>query len=557
MQLKSLPVCGAVILFVLLIGRLTLGVDLTDESFYLATAFSIIKWGAFIVDKSIAQTAPMLEIPFIFLWQNLSQGFGGGLMLFLRVVFLALSLLSCTVLFTYAKTRLSFTCAMMVALLPLVWIPYGLPALSYNTLGENFFLIGLLLCCAEPSDKKLLLLKVATFAIACFAYPTLTAAVTLFLILRICVSGGTREKIAQSRIILFLAIVAVSVAAALILLCKWENIAEAISYFQLYAKGYSSEKLLWLSTQLTGAYFPQLATVSVVLGILTAINSRTARKTKLAVLLVLTSIMFVVAEWLPTSLYIHSNTQICLLAIFLLPIFIDYRIGYRHIPLVTRLAVISSYLAGFMTALSSANGFMASSIGLYPAICLGFCELGAISKRSNNKKVLASYLALLTTVLVVLTHSSLTFIYGDTDSLGARIPGGVFKWLRTTPAKRELLQGLAADLKKCSDGAKTIYIIGPPGLYFCSDLKALDMSLFHVSGAGFKEIRPIFARNLKSHGTPDIIVKTDDASFGIPNSLDLELLGSGQYKQCVHSLHYTIFKRAGGLSTANPMPVFP
>jgi hypothetical protein len=538
MRQKFIYAFAAAALTAMIVWRVTTGVDLTDESFYLVTARSILEWGAYNVDKSVAQTAPMFDVPFLYLWQAVAGRGADGLIIALRAAFFALCALSSLCLYRYARTRMPVYCATLVSLLPLVWLPYGLPALSYNTLGENFFLIAVLLCCnSKNTDARFFIFKVLSFFLCCFSYPTMTAPVAVFLVLSVGFALDKKQKIEAFKMIVLLALLGAALITVLSFCCGWQNLNESVHFYQLYAKGYSSQKLAWINSQLFQNYFPQLALPAAALGFMTAKN---LTKPKVSILLLLTSILLVLAEWLPTSLYIHSNTQICLLAIFLVPVWFKL----HNSPLASRLAMVASCMAGAVTAASSANGAIASSIGLFPAICIGVCELYATVRVRKNRAVLRSSDVFVLTIIAVLAHSSLTFIYGENeDALKSRMPTGVFRWLRTTPTKRAFLLELTVDLKKSSDTAKSIYIIGPPGLYFCTNLKPLDTSLFHISGRGFEYVRPIILDTLKKHGLPDVIVQTDDPSFGTPNSVDIDLIKSGTYKRVGQRLHYSVFEK--------------
>ena len=87
MRQKFIYAFAAAALTAMIVWRVTTGVDLTDESFYLVTARSILEWGAYNVDKSVAQTAPMFDVPFLYLWQAIAGRGADGLIIALRAAF--------------------------------------------------------------------------------------------------------------------------------------------------------------------------------------------------------------------------------------------------------------------------------------------------------------------------------------------------------------------------------------------------------------------------------------------------------------------------------------
>ena len=130
----ALPVLNVVVL-ALLAYRMTIGVDLTDESSYVTFLDDWLKdrlgHGENLV---VHQTAALLMFPAarLYVW---IVGSERGLVLFLRFVFLAMACAASQCQFRFVRTVRDEAVAWSSALLVLCFIPFSLPAPSYNTIG--------------------------------------------------------------------------------------------------------------------------------------------------------------------------------------------------------------------------------------------------------------------------------------------------------------------------------------------------------------------------------------------------------------------------------------
>lgn len=174
---------GFILLAFILLLRLTVGVDFSDEAYY---AFFLDDWLKGSIASStfltIHQTAAFLVYPFCLAYFKLHHS-TNGLFLFLRCLFLLFNL-SAAFAWMFFLRRLNFHAATWLGgIMVLAFIPFGLPAPSYNTLSSQFLIIALaglgsLLTYKEFSTAQLIWMIISAIAwvIAIIAYPSLLGA---------------------------------------------------------------------------------------------------------------------------------------------------------------------------------------------------------------------------------------------------------------------------------------------------------------------------------------------------------------------------------------------
>lgn len=127
----------------LALARLRLGVDFTDEAWYVATAYRFVLGDKPYVDEVfLMQGAALFTWPFIGLFRWLHGG-TGGLILFTRHLYFGFLVLVAAGIFGAIRRQLGVVGARLLAGTFLLFAPYGIPNLSYNTLGIGFFTLGL------------------------------------------------------------------------------------------------------------------------------------------------------------------------------------------------------------------------------------------------------------------------------------------------------------------------------------------------------------------------------------------------------------------------------
>ena len=132
----------SVIVLALLAYRMTIGVDLSDESCYATFLDGWLKDGLGHSENLVVhQSSALLLLPAAQLYAWVA-GSERGLVLFLRFIFLAMAGVASLCQYWFISRIRGKPVALSSALLVLCFIPFSLPAPSYNTIG--MFGIGIL-----------------------------------------------------------------------------------------------------------------------------------------------------------------------------------------------------------------------------------------------------------------------------------------------------------------------------------------------------------------------------------------------------------------------------
>ena len=124
-----------VVITFLIAARITNGIDLSDEAYYAIFVDDWLKGGiATSTLITLHQTAALLVYPATLAYSALN-GSSDGLFLFLRVLFLIGTVVSAAIWILFLLRFSHRIVAWAGGALVLAFIPFGLPAPSYNTLG--------------------------------------------------------------------------------------------------------------------------------------------------------------------------------------------------------------------------------------------------------------------------------------------------------------------------------------------------------------------------------------------------------------------------------------
>lgn len=178
---------------VLLILRISLGIDLTDEAYYASFVDGWLKTGLANGDNlMLHQTAALLLYPFVLLF-HLIRGSQDGLVLFLRALYVVFATLSSLTLYRALSYRTSRIVAAFTAAFALLFVPFSLPAPSYNTIGM-YSLVGALALFGSAFARlsspqktghwlpKELFGSAVYWGIGCMAYPSMLAPLCVLLV---------------------------------------------------------------------------------------------------------------------------------------------------------------------------------------------------------------------------------------------------------------------------------------------------------------------------------------------------------------------------------------
>ena len=191
----------------MLIKRMFLSVELTDEIYYLTSAYQLFNGASPIGGVwSVLSTSSIFILPFFYVFKIFSPDFT-GIVVFMRLVYLCYMFLFSWFIKSVLSNYTSTKNAILLSIVPLFFVYLNLPQLSYNTLSITLFSAGVILFwhCNEQNysnDRNLFLSGLLTL-LACFCYPTLLLAFPFLLELLYIRSKRQEKKILKRRLLLY------------------------------------------------------------------------------------------------------------------------------------------------------------------------------------------------------------------------------------------------------------------------------------------------------------------------------------------------------------------
>jgi hypothetical protein len=556
---KYLAPASIVLLIPIAVGlwiKLHYAADVTDESFYLATTDSLISWHKpFVMNVNYAQTASLLMIPFVVAYRTLCPS-GEGIVFALRLAYIVLAGGTAVFTFRFAKQTLGTYQAVLLSYVPLVWIPFSLPTLSYNTIGMNFLAIALLLASTGSAKSQAKWLVVAAlFFVALVAYPSLAMPVGIFYAAGIWLARDETRTVFLRSVLFLAALIGAAFCVALAW-SSWPALSRTLQLIQDVAKERAATRFADFCQELSFKFVGLRLLLMMAIGLGLTKQRKARIRSVLLIGLALTFVYIVSTE---PALFMASHEIITGLALACSFCFLGLGKeseagGTPALPLGVeqRLPVLSfwiSIVAGMGSAWSSNNGFMNFAIGATPAVIFGLC---ALVRRFEQREASDSRFNwqgafLLVSVIAALFLDACSSVYGEygahKSDLTYKLETGPFKGLHTTPERGRLLTQLQVALARCQ--GDTIYVIGPPGVYLLARQKPLDLTLFHRDNAKLGAYKSFFESFFAERvHQPDLIVKVEDEWFGQPNAVDEQLLRHYQPLIKDKDAGFSILKRA-------------
>ena len=186
-RLQADELFGYVVLgstWVLSFVRLRYGVDFTDEAWYAAvTQRFVLGDRPYLDEVQLRQTANLLTVPLYYAYLK-CVGSTDGVIYFLRVAyFSSVQLAVSWAAYRLACAHASRVAAIIIAAVPLAFMPFEIPTFSYNNIGGSMFALGSLVglrATLEARSGRPLLAAGVIHGIACLGYPPLGPAVLLY-----------------------------------------------------------------------------------------------------------------------------------------------------------------------------------------------------------------------------------------------------------------------------------------------------------------------------------------------------------------------------------------
>lgn len=537
----------------LLVFRASMGVDLSDEAYYASFIDGWIKNGVKQnTNLMFHQTAAILVYPFAILYTKF-RGSEDGLILFLRFVYIAISAFSATFLYKFVLIYRGAFVATFTTIFAILFIPFGLPAPSYNTISMFLMTAALSLFAISfrssyINNSKLFLprplwVSAILWTPACLAYPPLLIPLVSLLALAPTLTRSISEgKIIRNYIILCIVVLFIGILALIIILGAthlWNSILftnSAASVSGGIARKLVSAYDLFINSS-------RFATLTL-LAILISIGRAFKPYCKLNWLGV--AAFGILGIGLVTSgkatLYIFSHDLVFLLAITGAGIAFRYFIDRKHNSGIGAIGVIYfvSMLGGVVVSATAYNGIVNFPIGCFLAACISLSTLGPSIEKIKNSGIdgytvsikadchFPLYLSVSFASFCLVGVISLNFYYGQNERISFRnstlIESGVFEGLRTDSNMALYLQKIADEINGQGKCGNKISVLGNgPSFYLLTPMVPRTLTTFSITVNSNKNFATDAEATFFSakENRPDVIVVSKAAEL---SSFDVELL---------------------------------
>lgn len=479
----SVVTCYFLFLFCILLYRITIGVDFSDESYYASFLTDWLKSGiSHSYNLMLHATAAWLIYPFVQIYHNIVAN-NDAMILFLRFLYLIVSFLSALFFYRFAILHSSYITALLISGMIFLFIPWSLPSLSYNTIGMLAMLMALCLFGILENNKftnKFLLLSSAFFwVISIIAYPTLSL-VWLFFIVQVSLFYN-KNLFLKKYVCLFLLI---SMFFLILLIdtfglnqlfhmIKFSNSVNHVS------DGWNRKMDVAYNLFLQNKIFLLLSLLAITIGLLRSYLSQN-KIVNWITWIFLSFLIYFCISWPVHVLFLHSHDLIFLLA--LLGIYVPFQNLFRREDnRILAILYCTSLFAGLVTTFTAYNGLLNFHLGGLLAACL---TLLLIIKENNKLNLMISCFMILG-INVVMLVNDFRFIYGENHNPitteNVRIKSGVYAYLLTSTSTANMLHTIQTFLPQIEND-KSLLVIGfNAGAYLLTPLFPKTLSTWTVN----------------------------------------------------------------------------
>ncbi|NBW99090.1 hypothetical protein EBR03_05915 [bacterium] len=495
----------------LVIDRLKIGIDLGDESYYIALAQRFAHGDQPFRDEMfITQSFSMLTWPIFYLIEKLS-GTTQGIILKMRLVFIGFQSIIAMGLFVFLKRTFSVPVAWFSSLSYIFLVPFGLFGLGYSNLGIGLLTLSLIcLACVEEVPASTWLLALGGFlgGLSIVAHPGMAAPLGISILV-------ITWKIGRSGSFFPKALIAPLVVLATTALVFFLNGVTWLDYWwAVQAMNYTNQAM--------GSNQGVIRFLAVVRGIVS-----------------LSPFNFLFFTWGLWSLFEYREGKGSFwrkglwLGSFFILLFFTCRtsqgglgvLGYCHVigwvcllllaqgSAERRKWILSLWLPCFMGMLTLSNlsnsGLSSGAVAFQPLLPLTLCLLSepllsAVSKKNNGW---ASFLGMSVALLFIFLEfrSLMGTAYRENNyrALTERVEMGAFQGLKTTQAKKKFIEQLQADLARYESVAGRIeFTCFFPAGYLLSPQNAGTPSVWTTPMLGYPRYEALIKKIL-----PELSVK--------------------------------------------------
>ncbi|NBX69729.1 MAG: hypothetical protein EBR01_12290 [Proteobacteria bacterium] len=418
--------------------RIQYGVNFFDEAFYACVPFRFLMGQKlFVHDLFLVQTFGLISYPLVKLHSYFNHD-TEGIVYFLRFCFFTSSFLIGLFIVEVFSGRVPIGVAILLGSLSGLFVPGGIPSLSYNTMAGFFLIVGLLSAFRGLKNKNSYWMLLSGIALGLVAL----SYVTLFLITIVLLIAMILSKPKRSLIMSYICgATSVLLGPSLLLVSRNEQFKKAL-YFSREI-GYSADKVGRLLSQIH-SLFP-LKIVLLMIGFYALIFLFKLKRIswgQVVLVLLMPVVALKLAYW-SWGLQNHFLFYLSLFGpalFFLLPKTPDRDLLFTVV-------FMPSFFAGIVVMMTSAVGHQNIQVGILPATLVTlfflwqFLHLKALTPFWLNCFLLAL------PAVCMMSYPDFLWDESPKSQLTTVVKNGPYKGLRTSPEKERYLRDISRSLK--------------------------------------------------------------------------------------------------------------
>lgn len=534
--------------------RLFFGVDFTDEAFYIALPYRFSLGDIPIKDEqNIAQFAGVLLMPFtrIFLY---FQGNTDGIVLFFRYLHFVFTVLVGLSVFIAIQRTLRWPVALVASVICVVFVPFNIHGLSYNTMGCGFLTMGCFLGMVDQdrdsAPRWAHFLSGVSHCLAILVYPPLLVAVCVYAV--IILFNGNYQRVQRISYV-WGGLLATMIPLMLVLQAGIGSLSPMVDYLKsVGVQGGGWEKFsdvgidFWRQSPHVGAIVTGMA----ILGIWHYFKPRRMRFALPFLPLLL--FLYTLSAERGALTYVEAHYLVIAVSLFgpfVYPFVAKDNFGKN----LFRLIWWPSFIGGLVTAWSSGNGTVNGAIGMFPAALasalLIIRALQLMPGLTKSSRVTQRAMMMATPVLIILPFlvGGYLYVYGEevpfTSVLTERIAAGPYRGIKTTVAKKTFINSLSHDVASLVKPNDTILFFSDfPAGYLFANARPLTnsvwLSVLGPTPTGLMSTMKYYKKNGVKPNLVFMLKKSGDSG-----GLLVNMVKGDEYRKIFDNDYYSVFRR--------------
>ena len=533
--------------------RLFVGVDFTDEAFYIALPYRFSLGDIPLKDEqNLAQLAGVLLMPFMRLFLYF-QGNTDGIVLFSRHLHFAFTVLVGLSVFIAIQRTLRWPLALMVSVICVAFVPFNIHGLSYNTMGCGFLTMGCFLGMVDQTrglaSRWAYIFSGVSHCLAILVYPPLLAAVCVYAV--IILFNGNYQRVQRVSYI-WGGLLAAMIPLMLVLQAGVGSLSPMVDYFKsVGVQGGGWKKVLdvsvdfWRQSPHVGA----IATGMAILGIWHCFKPRWMRF--VLPFLPLLLLLYTLSAKRGALTYLEAHYLVIAVSLFgpFVYLFVARDKFGKNL---FRLIWWPSFIGGVVTAWSSSNGTVNGAIGMFPAalasVLLIIRALQLMPNLSGSLRVKQTGMMMFTPILILLpllVGGSL-YVYGEsstlTSALTQRVAAGPYRGIKTTVDKNIFINNFSHDLVPLVRPNDTVLFFSdfPAGYLFANARPATNSVWLSTLGPIPTSLTHTMKYYQKNGINPSLVFMSKKSADS--SGLLVNMVEGNEYRKIFESDFYRVFR---------------